>query len=174
LASTDDLTGLHNLRSFERRLSAMIRACRDASVPFSVLVLDVDRLKLLNDAHGHLAGAEAVRTVGRIIASQVSCDAVACRHGGDEFVIALPRCSEAGGRAFADNLRHAVWATAPVLAGQPLPVRTLSVSIGLACQSFASQAGSYSDVEHGEELFRAADRALYQAKQLGRNHVCVA
>jgi len=171
LASTDDLTGLHNLRSFEKRLAAMVRACDDASVPLAVLVLDLDRLKVLNDAHGHLAGAEAVRTVGRIIASHVPADAVACRYGGDEFVIALPRCTEAGGCTFADGLRHAVNTTAPVLAGLPFPVRTLSVSIGVACQSFGTQAGSRSDVDYGEELFRAADRALYQAKELGRNHV---
>lgn len=77
-------------------------------MPLVVLVLDADRLKSINDTHGHLAGAEAVRTIGRIIASQAPRDAVACRYGGDEFVIALPRCSEVGGRAFADGLRHAV------------------------------------------------------------------
>jgi diguanylate cyclase (GGDEF)-like protein len=174
LASTDDLTGLHNLRSFERRLAAMVRACRDASVPLAVLVLDVDRLKSLNDAHGHLAGAEAVRTVGRIIAHHVPPDAVACRYGGDEFVIALPRCNETGGRALADTVRHAVHGTAPVLAGLPFPVRTLSISVGVASHAFESRSGCPVDAEPGKELFLAADRALYQAKQLGRNHVCVA
>ncbi|MGB2713949.1 MAG: GGDEF domain-containing protein [Vicinamibacterales bacterium] len=173
LASTDDLTGLHNLRSFEQRLVAMVRSCRQAGVPLTVLVLDVDRLKSLNDTHGHLAGAEAVRTVGWLIASRLPSDAVACRYGGDEFVIALPRCTETGGRAFADTLRHTVYAAAPVLAGLPFPVRTLSVSVGVACQTFDSRVGR-DDAEQGEELFRAADRALYQAKQLGRNHVCVA
>jgi diguanylate cyclase (GGDEF)-like protein len=174
LASTDDLTGLHNLRSFEMRLAAMVRACRRASVPLAVLVLDVDRLKSMNDTHGHLAGAEAVRTVGRIIASQTPPDAVACRYGGDEFVIALPRCTEVGGRAFADGLRRAVYATAPVLAGMPFPARTLSISVGIACEMFGSHEERVDDAGLGENLFRAADRALYQAKQLGRNHVCVA
>ena len=173
LATTDDLTGLHNLRSFEARLAEMVRTCREARVPLAVLVLDVDRLKLLNDAHGHLAGAEAVRTVGRIIGSQVPPDAVACRYGGDEFVIALPRCTQAGGRAFADNLRHAVYTTAPVLGGVPFPVSTLSVSVGVACHTSTSPEAR-GDAEQGEHLFREADRALYQAKALGRNHVCVA
>jgi diguanylate cyclase (GGDEF)-like protein len=174
LASTDDLTGLHNLRSFETHLAALMRACQHAGVPLTVLVLDVDRLKSINDTHGHLAGAEAVRTVGRIIAAQAPPDAVACRYGGDEFVIALPRCTEVGGRAFADGLRHAVYATAPVLAGLAFPARALSISIGVACEMFESQSEQRDDAGLGEDLFRAADRALYQAKQLGRNHVCVA
>ena len=67
LAMTDDLTGLHNLRSFEQKLEAMVRTARDGRTPLALLVLDLDRLKALNDVHGHLAGAEAVRTVGHLI-----------------------------------------------------------------------------------------------------------
>lgn len=174
LASTDDLTGLHNLRSFERRLATMIRTCRAGGLPIAILVLDLDRLKSLNDAHGHLAGAEAVQTVGCLIASQLPPDALACRYGGDEFVLALPGCTGAGGRAFADRLRRAVNASAPVLAGLPFPAHTLSVSVGVACHDFGLLATRRADADQGEVLFRAADRALYQAKQLGRNHVCVA
>jgi predicted signal transduction protein with EAL and GGDEF domain len=66
LAMTDDLTGLHNLRSFEARLATMVRASREMQAPLALLVLDVDRLKSLNDQYGHLTGAEAVRTVGRV------------------------------------------------------------------------------------------------------------
>jgi PleD family two-component response regulator len=95
LALTDDLTGLHNLRSFEARLRMLVRASRQRSAPLALLLLDLDRLKSLNDTHGHLAGAEAVRTVGHLIAIRVPQDAVACRYGGDEFVIALPQCDEA-------------------------------------------------------------------------------
>jgi diguanylate cyclase (GGDEF)-like protein len=173
LAMTDDLTGLHNLRSFEATLVAMVRTCRATGVPLAVLVLDVDRLKLLNDAHGHLAGAEAVRTVGRIIAALVPSNAIACRYGGDEFVIAISQCASAGGRTLADALRHAVHTTAPVLADQAFPEGTLSVSVGVACRTFDPQAARRGDADEGEQLFRAADRALYRAKELGRNHVCV-
>ena len=136
-------------------------------------VLDVDRLKSLNDAHGHLAGAEAVRTVGRLIAAQLPADAVACRYGGDEFVIALPGCGSAEGRVFADILRQSVYRQATVLAGLPFPAGTLSVSIGLACRTFDAGAARGEAAEEGEALFRAADRALYRAKQLGRNQVSV-
>ena len=93
LAMTDDLTGLHNLRSFEARLIAMVREARRTHATLAVLVLDLDRLKSLNDQYGHLTGAEAVRTVGRIIGERLPSDAVGCRYGGDEFVIAIPRCT---------------------------------------------------------------------------------
>jgi diguanylate cyclase (GGDEF)-like protein len=115
-----------------------------------------------------------VKTVGRVIASHLPSTAVACRYGGDEFVIALPYCAEADGFAFADSLRRAVHATVPVLAGLSFPATTLSVSIGVACRALDSREARRDDTEYGEALFQAADRALYQAKRTGRNHVCVA
>lgn len=117
LAMTDDLTGLHNLRSFESRLATIVRTSREARTPVAFLVLDVDRLKRINDTYGHLAGAEAVRTVGHIIGASLPSRAVACRYGGDEFVIALPRCAEAQARATAEELCRNVNAAAPILAG---------------------------------------------------------
>jgi diguanylate cyclase (GGDEF)-like protein len=173
LATTDDLTGLHNLRSFEQRLARMVGECRQARAALAVMVLDVDRLKSINDAHGHLAGAEAVRTIGHIVGEQVPARAVGCRYGGDEFVVAIPRCSEAEAWAAADDIRHAVQTMAPVLAGMPFPARTLSVSVGVARRAFDGREGFSTDAEIGEELFNAADGALYRAKELGRNHVCV-
>ena len=83
-----------------------------------MIVLDVDRLKSINDRYGHLAGADAVRTVGRVIAGWVPAKGVACRYGGDEFVIFIPSCSAADALERADALRALVSATAPVLAGQ--------------------------------------------------------
>ena len=168
LASTDDLTGLHNLRSFEAGLKGMVHAARSAGTPLALLVLDLDRLKTLNDAHGHLAGAEAVRTIGKIIAANVPPDAMACRYGGDEFVIALPGCSASSARHFADGLRRTVLSTAPILDGADFPPETLSISIGIACRAFDRAGGSEDE---SEALFRAADAALYIAKNNGRNQV---
>jgi diguanylate cyclase (GGDEF)-like protein len=177
LALTDDLTGLHNLRSFESRLLTMVQALREAQGSLALLVLDVDRLKSLNDQHGHLTGAEAVRTVGRIIGQRLPPDAIGCRYGGDEFVIAIPRCTPALAHRVADSVCRAVHASAPVLAGRPFAEGTLSISVGGAWVSFdggeASQSLSQPDVEVGESLFRAADAALYRAKARGRNQVCV-
>jgi diguanylate cyclase (GGDEF)-like protein len=174
LAITDDLTGLHNLRSFEAHLRTLMRDAAYHALPITLLVLDLDRLKSLNDTHGHLAGAEAVRTVGRVLAEGSPNGAVACRYGGDEFVVALPDCDEARARAIADDLRGAVNGCAPVLAGVPFPAGTLSISVGIACRSFEgrrlSRAAALDDAA-GEELFRAADAALYAAKAGGRNRV---
>ena len=174
LATTDDLTGLHNLRSFEQRLADMIRVSRAEQTPFAMLVLDVDRLKSLNDAHGHLAGAEAVRLVGRILAEHAPPTAVACRYGGDEFVIAMSRCTRSGAHGFADEIRKSVNAASPVLAGQSFAAGTLSISIGVACRTFGRDHDARSDAELGEALFRAADAALYTAKEHGRNDIWVA
>jgi diguanylate cyclase (GGDEF)-like protein len=177
LAMTDDLTGLDNLRSFELRLRAMVEKAQQEHTPLSILVLDVDRLKSLNDEHGHLAGAEAVRTVGHVIAAHLPPDALACRYGGDEFAIALPRCATQGAVDVADNLCRAVGAQVPVLAGLRFPEGTLSVSVGVASRSFdastPAEASAHTD-DIGEALFRAADAALYAAKHGGRNRVHVA
>ena len=174
LAMTDDLTGLHNLRSFELELNRVVREALVRRQPVALMVLDVDRLKGLNDEHGHLAGAEAVRTVGRLVAECMPPAAIACRYGGDEFVIALPNYSASTASILADTLRGAVHADAPELAGQPFPQGTLSVSIGLVIREFNDRLidmSRHSTDELGEELFRAADEALYIAKRAGRNRV---
>ena len=178
LASTDDLTGLHNLRSFEAGLARLLRAARQAQAPLAILVLDLDRLKSINDRYGHLAGAEAVRMVGRILAAELPADAVACRYGGDEFVVALPGCTVTRATEIGGALGRSVNAVPPVLAGHALPPGTLSVSVGVACRFFSGDGRSAnparSDEEESEALFRAADDALYRAKADGRNRVCAA
>jgi diguanylate cyclase (GGDEF)-like protein len=176
LATTDDLTGLHNLRSFEASLGRLVETARAAKASLALLVLDLDHLKSLNDEYGHLAGAEAVRTVGRIIAEHLPDGALACRYGGDEFVIACPDASAARAAAFAGALCRAVRASSPVLAGVAFEAGTLSVSIGMALRQFrgTDRDGSDSADEIGEALFRSADGALYLAKRRGRDQVCVA
>jgi diguanylate cyclase (GGDEF)-like protein len=177
LAMTDDLTGLHNLRSFEARLRHMVRTARATGTPLSLLVIDVDRLKSLNDAYGHLAGAEAVRTVGQVLAAQIPLGSAACRYGGDEFVIGLPRSGQADARRVAEELNRAVNAVAPVLAGIAFPRATLSISVGVASRTFEAQHNGVAPFEAdaaGAALFRAADAALYAAKNDGRNRVATA
>jgi diguanylate cyclase (GGDEF)-like protein len=175
LSMTDDLTGLHNLRSFEERLLSLVRSSRRANAALSLLVLDVDCLKDLNDQHGHFAGSEAVRTVGHIIAGQLPPDGVVCRYGGDEFAVALPCCTASRAEQIAEGLCRVVNASEPLLIGRRWPVGTLSISVGVACRSFQPPGPMRllrTDDQEGEILFRAADEALYQAKANGRNRVC--
>lgn len=174
LAATDDLTRLLNLRAFEQRLRPAVVAARAAGAPLSMLVLDLDGLKAINDVHGHLTGAEAVRAVGHIIARHLPAEAFACRYGGDEFIVAMPETPSAPAVTLADAILHAIRATAPVLAGQSFPAGTLSVSIGVAGlpDTLAPQALDEATADAvGEALFRAADAALYEAKRRGRGRV---
>ncbi len=176
LAGTDDLTGLYNLRAFEQRLREAIRTCRAAGSALTLLVLDLDGLKALNDVHGHLTGAEAVRTVGRITAAQLPDGAFACRYGGDEFVVAFPGLAGPAAHERAAAILSSVRSTAPVLAGYPFPAGTLSVSIGVACVE-SVEWGADADVDPdavGEALFHAGDAALYEAKRAGKGRMCVA
>src|SRR6266481_9003109 len=168
LAGTDDLTGLHNLRSFESKLLAVVRRAQARRTLVSMLVLDVDRLKEINDVHGHLAGAEAVRKVGHIIGHGLDGSAVACRYGGDEFAILLSDTDARASFTTAEGLRKAVENHAPVLAGRRFPASTLTISVGIAVYL---PDGPRDPELVGEELFRAADQALYQAKRGGRNRV---
>jgi diguanylate cyclase (GGDEF)-like protein len=178
LAATDDLTGLHNLRSFEGHLARMVRAARERHTRLALLILDVDHLKALNDRYGHMTGAEAVRAVGHLIAERLPPDAVACRYGGDEFVIAAPDGGLPGAQQLADDLRRAVRECAPLLAGRTFDAGTLSISVGVTSAAFQPGGGPDDQVrrdrEEAEALFGEADAALYRAKANGRNQVAVA
>ncbi len=179
LAGTDDLTGLHNLRAFEQRLRSTVRRSRKVRTPLSLLVLDLDGLKALNDVHGHLTGAEAVRTVGHIIQAHLPEAAFACRLRRRR-VRRQPFPGQSGpiadGTALA--ILESVRLTAPVLASVAFPPGTLSVSIGRACLDEGTGSGSSGaepdDDRVSEALFRAADAALYEAKRSGRGRLCVA
>ncbi|MCM3869107.1 MAG: sensor domain-containing diguanylate cyclase [Pyrinomonadaceae bacterium] len=168
LSITDDLTGLHNLRSFESHLAILASQAKKEGSVLSVLVLDVDRLKSLNDCYGHLAGADAVRTVGHLIAQHLPRRAVACRYGGDEFVVAIPDCHMEQAVKIAEDLRLSVSNEQPVLATSTFPSGTLTISVGAASRLVGKDADLLAA---GEELFRAADQALYRAKEMGRNSV---
>ena len=163
LAATDDLTGLHNLRSFEARLVNLVRHAESAGSPLAMLVLDLDRLKSINDVYGHLAGAEAVRTVGGVLASRLPPDAVACRYGGDEFAVALPGHTVEQALQVAGELRQSVAAAAPLLAGISFRQGTLSISVGVACLERQPRRRpgiaflATSPQTSGEVLFKAAD-----------------
>lgn len=152
----DDLTGLYTRRKFEIELEGLVeQAGREAS-PFCLVVLDLDGLKAVNDAHGHLAGARVIAEAGRTIARTLPTYAFACRYGGDEFAVGLPRMDVHGGRALALAIVAAIDAQRVVHEGAELAVR---ISAGLSVVP--------EDATDPIELFRVADEALFRAKKKG-------
>jgi diguanylate cyclase (GGDEF)-like protein len=161
LALTDDLTGLHNLRSFEALAAEMIDRQRSDGGSVSMLSLDVDHLKQLNDTYGHLTGADAVKHVGKVIGATLPANAVGCRYGGDEFAIALPEANSIQIAALAERIEHGVAMSSPTLDGRPFPAKTLSVSIGWA----TSAVDSVPTSALFERMFRVADEVMYANKR---------
>jgi two-component system, cell cycle response regulator len=164
-ALQDPLTGLSNRRHLEERLAAECAAAQRHGRPVSLLVVDVDHFKLVNDAHGHLAGDEALKMVALVIRGAVRKEDVLARYGGEEFVVVARETAMAGARALAERIRRAVersrcaWHAADV---------GTSTSIGVTVSVGAAQLG---DGATDRDLLEAADRALYLAKQGGRNRV---
>ena len=164
LATVDQLTSLYLRDFFERKLEEeMARARRYAST-FAVLVLDLDRFKEINDRLGHLAGDRFLRRVGEVIRQTMRAADIPCRWGGEEFCVLLPETDHEGARSIAERLRARIGALAT---NHTEGVVRTTVSIGVACHP-----GDGSD-EAGT-LLDQADRALYAAKQGGRDRVVMA
>lgn len=157
LATTDGLTGLLNRRTFDAVLDRRWREAQRYKRPLSLLLLDIDHFKKVNDAHGHPAGDSVLAAVAGILEQCArDTDAVA-RYGGEEMALVLPETDEAGARVIAERIRKAVEAAQTPTEQGALRV---TVSIGIATQG-----------KSPEELLDAADKALYRAKQSGRNRV---
>ncbi|MPY66942.1 diguanylate cyclase [Deinococcus sp. SDU3-2] len=153
----DPLTGLHNRRHLGRALEVL------RGQPFSVLLLDIDHFKAVNDSYGHAGGDAVLRAVAGQLAGAVRPGETVCRYGGEEFVVLLPGVGTDAALAWAEGWRQAIAARGVRLGGQRVPV---TVSLGLA-----------GAPEHGtdpDRVLLAADGALYAAKEGGRNQCRVA
>jgi diguanylate cyclase (GGDEF)-like protein len=160
----DVLTNLFNRRYLEETFERELRRAERDGLPVGVLMLDIDYFKRFNDDFGHAAGDEVLRALGRLLNRQVRVEDIACRYGGEEFTLVLPGCSLEVTCARAEQLRAQVHELHISHAGTPLG--GITVSIGVA----AFPLHGATDLV----LLRAADAALYQAKQAGRNQVRVA
>jgi diguanylate cyclase (GGDEF)-like protein len=158
---TDPLTGLPNRREFNDRLEERMSAWNRRREVFSLLMLDVDHFKKLNDEHGHLAGDQVLAVIGRVLRGAVRREDAVARYGGEEFAILLPNTSLDQATHVAEKVRHAVAQAAVDHHGQAIAV---TVSGGL------SVIGSN---DSAESLIQRADDALYSAKAAGRNRTCI-
>jgi diguanylate cyclase (GGDEF)-like protein len=167
LAQTDALTGLANFRALELRLEEEFKRARRYAYPLSVVIIDLDHLKAINDGMGHDVGNRAIFALAGHLRSNLREVDFAARFGGDEFVALLPHQTATEAAVFAERVRAGLRAVGVQRDdGRPAPFG-LSISVGIADHSAGHPRESAS------ELMRAADAALYVAKRAGRDQVVV-
>ncbi len=158
-ARTDALTGLLNRRGFETQMAFAVALARRSSRPLSLITVDVDHFKRVNDTYGHEAGDEVLRRLARTLESRLRGSDVVARLGGEEFVALLPDTDLNGAQSIAQAL------VAAMAEQQDPVVGTITVSAGVATMRGAD--------DNGAAMLRRGDAALYEAKGQGRNRVCV-
>jgi diguanylate cyclase (GGDEF)-like protein/PAS domain S-box-containing protein len=162
MARHDPLTGCLNRRAFFERLASSWEDARRNGLPLSVLALDVDQFKLVNDRLGHLAGDRVIKHVGETLLRSLRSSDIVGRYGGDEFLVAMPGCDADTAIVLAEKLRHAVEERCALPAREGIAL-SITVSIGLAALGDRHLGAA--------DLVDEADQALYAAKAQGRNRV---
>jgi diguanylate cyclase (GGDEF)-like protein len=160
LSETDELTGLLNMRGFSIAANRLFGQALRYNRAASVLMIDSDNLKAVNDGYGHDAGNRLLRQLTRLVQAELRYTDVLARYGGDEFIVLLPETPARGAREVADRIRDAIASVPLELDGARVPC---TVSIGIACHP--------ADGHTLDAVVARADRAMYQAKQAGRNRV---
>ena len=161
-AVTDALTGMYNRRYFDEALSEYLEAFGKIDKPIGMVILDLDHFKKVNDTHGHDVGDEVLRQVAECLQIFTRYHDVLARLGGEEFAILSPNITERQLFDLSDRIRKAV---ADLRINNGNVTLKVTVSAGLAI---------WDGSESGEELYRRADKQLYEAKRKGRNRVCAA
>jgi two-component system, cell cycle response regulator len=162
MAITDALTGLNNRRYLEQHLATLVDQAGSRGKALSLLIVDIDFFKSINDTHGHDAGDDVLREFAKRIRRNIRGIDLACRYGGEEFVVVMPETDMALAYMVAERLRQRV-------ASEPFPVaggsKLLDVTISVGC------AGFEKPDDTPETIIKRADQALYMAKRTGRNRV---
>jgi diguanylate cyclase (GGDEF)-like protein len=164
LAMVDGLTGLFMRRYFDARIEEEIERSKRYSTPFSVLMMDVDDFKKLNDEHGHLIGDRVLRAIANCVKSQLRGVDTAARYGGEEIAVILPRSDMVAAYNVGERIRSAI--TELRITTDSEPPKALSVTASFGVASYPE-----SKAQSAEDLIRRADRALYRAKKTGKNRV---
>jgi diguanylate cyclase (GGDEF)-like protein len=166
LSNIDELTALHNRRFFFPAAEAVVAQAARYGHPFSLILVDVDRFKQINDRHGHAAGDMVLKDIATALKARTREVDIIARFGGEEFVVAMPSTEVRGACGLAERIRAAVsetrWSTDT---GQ----LTATISVGVA--HLGDRPAGTRDVL--ESMLREADRAMYEAKAMGRDRVVV-
>jgi len=163
-AITDPLTGLYNRFALIDQLNAAIGEM-DKSDPPSLIMLDIDHFKAVNDTHGHLIGDRVIRFVAQVLEKNTKGKDTAARYGGEEFTVLLPGTPSVGAKSVAEVIRKAVASAQLVRADNKKPLGKITISAGIA---------TYQGEEDVMEFINRADQALYRSKNEGRNRTSVA
>ena len=162
MAITDQLTGLYNRRYMSRHLDTLVSSARKNARPLAFVIMDIDFFKQVNDTYGHDIGDEVLKEFATRISANVRGLDLACRFGGEEFVVVMPDTDMSFAYSISERLRHSI-ETTPVKISRAPHALNITISIGIA---------SLEDGDAGAEaLLRRADQALYRAKRSGRNKV---
>ena len=164
LAMVDGLTGLFMRRYFDARIEEEVERSKRYGTPFSVVMMDVDNFKKLNDEHGHLIGDRVLRAISNVVKAQMRGVDTAARYGGEEIALILPRTDMLNAYNVGERIRMAIAEQRVTTDSEPPKVLSVTASFGIA---------SYPETKaaNGEDLVRRADRALYRAKKTGKNRV---
>lgn len=160
-AITDPLTGLYNRFALIDQLTAAAGEANEGE-PLSLVMLDIDHFKPINDTHGHLIGDRVIRFVAQVLEKNTKGKDTAARYGGEEFTVLLPETPIQGAQAVAESIRKAVANAQLVRADNKKPLGQITISAGVA---------TYRSEEDVMELISRADQALYRSKNDGRNRV---
>lgn len=160
---TDSLTGLKNRRYFDQRLSEEIAQSKRYRLPLSLLLIDVDHFKRVNDTYGHQMGDEVLKNLSKVILEMVRDSDVVARYGGEEIAIITPNTDKAEAILLAERLRNIVQKSTLASMDATQDVIQITISVGVSTLNFERMD---KDI-----LVEEADKALYEAKNLGRNRV---
>lgn len=165
MAVTDGLTGLHNRRYLDSHLATLFERARSRRRPLSLMITDIDRFKTINDTWGHDAGDDVLREFASRLRKNVRGIDLACRMGGEEFVIVMPDTEGEVAEKVAERIRSQI-AQAPFVVTVDGAAIEVTVSVGVSCLRHSGDTV--------EAMLKRADRALYEAKNSGRNRVVAA
>lgn len=164
LASTDSLTGLFNRRHFSNVADSILNLSKREKSEISIIMIDIDKFKNVNDTYGHKIGDDVIKTLSKILTNNTRESDIVCRFGGEEFIILLPKTSKENAKIIAEKIRNITQEYTFIINNDEKLNCTISLGV--------------SQIDHNiqnplESTINKADKALYTAKQNGRNMVCL-